>query len=127
MPCDSLRRAVRGGTAVALTLGAIVLGTALPAAAKAHTSAVVRAALPPGKINHIIVIEFENEGYQTTFGPGSPATYLNTTLRQQGELLQNYYAVGHDSLDNYIAQVSGQAPTEDTHAATPSNFGLTAR
>jgi phosphatidylinositol-3-phosphatase len=121
MPRDSLRRAVRGGTAVALTLGAVVLGTALPAAAKTHTSAVVRAALPPGKINHIIVIEFENEGYQTTFGPGSPATYLNATLRQQGELLQNYYAIGHDSLDNYIAQVSGQAPTEDTQADCADN------
>ena len=76
----------------------------------------VRAALPPGKINHILVIEFENEGYAATWGPGSPATYLNGTLRPKGELLQNYYAIGHDSLDNYIAQVSGQAPTEDTQA-----------
>jgi len=77
---------------------------------------VVRAALAPGKINHIIVIEFENEGYTTTFGPNSPATYLNGTLRKEGELLQNYFAIGHNSLDNYIAQVSGQSPTEDTQA-----------
>jgi hypothetical protein len=28
-----------------------------------------------------------------------------------GELIDNYYATGHVSLDNYIAQVSGQAPT----------------
>ncbi len=82
---------------------------------------VVRAALPPGKINHILVIEFENEGYHATFGPGSPATYLNGTLRPEGELLQNYYAIGHDSLDNYIAQVSGQAPTEDTQADCADN------
>jgi phosphatidylinositol-3-phosphatase len=77
---------------------------------------VVRAALPPGKINHIFVIELENEGYNTTFGPNSPATYLNGTLRNQGVLLQNYYAIGHVSLDNYIAEVSGQSPTEDTQA-----------
>ena len=39
------------------------------------------------------------------------ATYLNGTLVPKGELLENYYATGHVSLDNYIAQISGQAPT----------------
>ena len=90
-------------------------------AAASKPPAVVRAALAPGKINHILVIEFENEGYDATFGPGSPATYLNGTLRPKGELLQNYYGTGHDSLDNYIAQVSGQAPTEDTQADCADN------
>jgi hypothetical protein len=104
----------------AFTIGTLLLGSAHPAAATSHTT-VVRAALPPGKINHIIVIEFENEGYQTTFGPGSVATYLNGTLRPEGELLEDYYAIGHDSLDNYIAQVSGQAPTEDTQADCADN------
>ena len=74
----------------------------------------VRAALPTGAINHILVIDMENEGFSSTWGAGSPATYLNGTLRQQGELIDNYYATGHDSLDNYIAQVSGQAPTDMT-------------
>ncbi len=99
----------------------LLAGGSLPATAKTPASTVVRAALPPGKIKHIIVIEFENEGYETTFGPGSAATYLNGTLRPQGELLQNYYAIGHNSLDNYIAQVSGQAPTEDTQADCADN------
>ncbi len=112
-------RALRMGAAAGLGLG--VLAVSLPAEAKTPASTVVRAALPPGKINHIIVIEFENEGYETTFGPGSVATYLNGTLRSQGELLQNYYAIGHNSLDNYIAQVSGQAPTEDTQADCADN------
>ena len=31
-----------------------------------------------------------------------------------GALLKNYFAVGHDSLDNYIAQISGQAPDRAT-------------
>jgi hypothetical protein len=76
--------------------------------------AVIRAALPPGSIKHIIVIELENEGVQATFGNGSPAMYLTQTLASQGEMLANYYAIGHDSLDNYIAEVSGQAPTVET-------------
>ncbi len=87
----------------------------------AATSRVSRAALPPGKISHILVIELENEGYAATFGAGSPATYLNGALRSKGELLQNYYATGHASLDNYIAQVSGQAPTLDTQADCADN------
>ena len=94
---------------------------ASPTPAAASSKAPVRAALPPGKINHILLIEFENEGYETTFNPGSVATYLNGTLRPKGELLQNYYAIGHDSLDNYIAQVSGQAPTTHTQADCADN------
>ena len=71
----------------------------------------VRAALPPGSINNVLVIELENEDATDTFGPGSVATYLNGTLVPKGELLENYYATGHVSLDNYIAEISGQAPT----------------
>ena len=97
-----------------------VLASSSPAAAKTSSSA-PRAALPPGKISHVLVIELENEGYAATFGVGSPATYLNGTLRSKGELLQNYYATGHASLDNYIAQVSGQAPTLDTQADCADN------
>ena len=108
--------------ALSCAVAGLGLGSFLAAPAGASESkSTVRAALPPGKINHIIVVEFENEGYQTTFGPNSPATYLNGTLRKKGELLQNYYAIGHDSLDNYIAQVSGQAPTEDTQADCADN------
>ena len=46
-----------------------------------------RAALAPGKIDHVMVIELENEGFEATFGPSSPATYLNEVLRPKGELL----------------------------------------
>jgi hypothetical protein len=37
-------------------------------------------------------------------------------LTAQGELLTNYYAIGHNSLDNYIAMVSGQAPNAITQS-----------
>src|SRR4051794_18742995 len=75
---------------------------------------VLRAAVPPGQINRILVIDLENKGFNETFGPTSPAVYLNTVLRAQGQLVQNYYGTAHFSLPNYIGQVSGQAPNGTT-------------
>jgi hypothetical protein len=49
-------------------------------------------------------------------GPSSPAPYLSTQLTAQGKLLTNYYAIGHNSLDNYIALVSVQAPNAVTQS-----------
>jgi hypothetical protein len=72
------------------------------------------AAPPP--IRHVFVIVLENKSFDTTFGPGSPAPYLSQTLTQQGQLLRQYYAIGHASLDNYIAMVSGQGPNIATQA-----------
>src|SRR5580692_5615526 len=58
-------------TVTALALG-LVLGSAVSAvgagAATPSKTNQGRAALAPGKINHVLVIELENEGYQTTFG-----------------------------------------------------------
>jgi hypothetical protein len=72
------------------------------------------AAMPP--IKHVFVLVEENESEATTFGPTSPAPYLSKTLVSQGAYLSNYYGVGHSSLDNYIAMVSGQAPNPATQA-----------
>jgi len=38
----------------------------------------------------------------------------------KGALLTNYYGIGHDSLDNYIAMVSGQAPNPQTSGDCPT-------
>lgn len=57
--------------------------------------------------DHVVVLTLENESASATFGPGSPATYLNG-LRSEGVFLPNYYGTGHVSLSNYIAMVSGQ-------------------
>jgi phosphatidylinositol-3-phosphatase len=65
--------------------------------------------VPP--IRHVFVINIENKGYRTTFGDRSAAPYLAKTLRKQGVLLNSYYATAHNSLPNYLAQISGQAPT----------------
>jgi hypothetical protein len=70
-------------------------------------------------IGHVFVINLENKGYDETWGPSSPASYLVQTLRPKGELLTQYYGIGHNSLDNYIAQISGQAPNQATQADCP--------
>src|SRR5215813_15253570 len=95
------------------TITLTVLG--LMIAKASESDHIIRAALDDDAIQHIIVIDMENENFADTFGPSSPATYLNGTLLKQGELIQNYYATSHVSLGNYIAQVSGQAPTPSTN------------
>jgi hypothetical protein len=79
------------------------------------------------KINHVFVINLENENYATSWGAASKAKYLNGTLRKKGVLLSKYYAIGHVSLDNYIAQISGQAPnlSTQTDCGTYSEFAST--
>ncbi len=67
---------------------------------------------PP--IHHVWVINLENESFGYTFGRPAAAPYLSQTLAGEGALLSDYYGIGHDSLDNYIAQVSGQAPDYET-------------
>ncbi len=71
-------------------------------------------ALPP--IRHVFIIVLENRNFDTSFGPGSPAPYLARTLPSQGQLLTQYYGIGHESLDNYVAMVSGQGPNPDTQS-----------
>jgi hypothetical protein len=97
---------------------AVTLATAaaLPASANSGSgqgddSHVVRAAVEPGEIKNVVVIDLENENFDSTFGPSSPAHYLNDVLVPSGELLENYYATSHVSLGNYVSQVSGQAST----------------
>ena len=61
-----------------LTTTALI--SVLPATTFAdNDNEVTRAALPKGAIEHILVIDLENENYNSTFGATSPAVYLNTT------------------------------------------------
>ncbi|MDN3936969.1 alkaline phosphatase family protein [Arthrobacter sp. YD4] len=82
-----------------------------------------------GTPGHIFVINLENKGFDRVWGNGSPAPYLSGTLRAQGVLLDSYYGVSHNSLPNYLAQISGQPPNSSTehdcHTYTPfSGTGL---
>ena len=45
-----------------------------------------------------------------------PRTISTRTLVPKGKLLTQYYGIGHASLDNYIAEISGQSPNPETQA-----------
>jgi len=80
--------------------------------------------LPP--VRHVFILVLENQSFRVTFGKNSPAPYLANELTSQGALLTHYYGIGHWSLDNYLALVSGQAPNPETQADCPtvSDFQL---
>lgn len=82
-----------------------------PAAAPVQPAAVT---LPA--VGHVFVINLENKGFTETWGAGSKAPYLSRTLRAKGNLLTQYYGTGHESLDNYISQISGQGPNPQTQS-----------
>jgi phospholipase C len=73
--------------------------------------------LPP--VRHVFVLVLENKSYEASFGPQSPAPYLAHELAPRGALLTQYFGIGHYSLDNYIALISGQAPNEATQMDCP--------
>ena len=102
----------RVGLIALATLTAIGLAAGGPASAPATgAGTAIGAYVPP--IHHVFVINIENKGYDATWGAGSAAPYLATTLRNKGVLLSSYYGTVHNSQGNYIGQVSGQGPNPD--------------
>ena len=95
--------------------GVLLVGALLAALVTTTTGSMTASAATPA-IGHVWIIELENKGFTTTFGPNSPAPYLARTLTQQGQLLTQYYGIGHVSLDNYVAEISGQAPNAATQS-----------
>jgi hypothetical protein len=100
--------------AAAVMVSAAMVSTAMVSAATPASGATRSFRLPA--VHHVFVVNLENKGYNETFGAGSPATYLNGTLVPHGALLTQYYGIGHLSLPNYIAQISGQAPNPQTQS-----------
>jgi phosphatidylinositol-3-phosphatase len=107
-------RALLWRTAVVGLLAVCGLPTVRAAAAG---SAPAATGLPP--IKHVFVLILENQNAAITFAKAPPAPYLARTLLAQGAFVSNYYAIGHASLDNYIAMISGQAPNEKTQLDCP--------
>jgi hypothetical protein len=58
----------------------------------------------------------ENESSTSTFDSPASDPYLARTLPSEGAFLPNYFSIGHVSLDNYVAFISGQPPNVDTEA-----------
>jgi hypothetical protein len=96
----------------ALAACASVLVLALSAAAAGRHASAGRTT--PPKAGHIFILILENESYARSLSACSPAPYLARELPSKGALLRKYYGIGHNSLDNYIALVSGQAPNIET-------------
>jgi phosphatidylinositol-3-phosphatase len=79
--------------------------------------------LPP--VTHVFLVVLGDRGFEETYGEGAQATYLSQALREQGELLENYYAVTQGDLANEIALLSGQGPTPATTEDCPEYADLT--
>src|SRR3954447_23254507 len=96
-----------------------LLPALIAALALAIPAAPACAALP--RVGHVFVIVLENKGFEDTFGPTGwlQAPYLSQQLPAKGQLMTRYYGIGHSSLDNYIAMISGQPPTPQTKDDCP--------
>ena len=101
------RRAVAWIAAACLAMVVAAL-TSLNVGQASSALSATSAYVPPAR--HVFVINIENKGYDTTWGPSSAAPYLAQTLRDKGVLLNSYYGTAHNSEPNYVAQISGQGP-----------------
>ena len=115
-----------------LVLAACTSTAGQPGSGTGTTAAASGSAAPGGRpglaaVRHVWVIELDNQGYAQRFGSPSADPYLATTLPRMGALLENYYAIGHSSADNYIAEISGQAPDLATHPERLPSLGALRR
>jgi hypothetical protein len=91
----------------ALACAAAALACCLLASASAQATFKLPA------VRHVFVIVLEYQGYGATFGNPAADPYVAKTLPAQGALLEQYFATGHVSNDNYVSLVSGQPPNPD--------------
>lgn len=99
-----------------LSAGLAAVAVAFLSACGANAVSRARRAYQPPPIKHVFVIMLENESYASSFGDRAAYPYLAGTLVRRGEVLQEYYATGHDSNDNYISIISGQPPNAANQA-----------
>ena len=92
----------------------VVVGVTALGSSGVAADAATATSKPP--IKHVFVINLENKSFDETWGTTSEAPYLSQTLKAQGAFLSDYYAIGHVSLDNYIAEISGQGPSKQTQS-----------
>lgn len=92
-------------------LGLVLLGLPLLSAAPARADTT-----SPPPVKHVWTIMLENSDLATTAAQDAVqgSAYLSRTLASRGAFVPNYFGTGHSSLDNYLAMLAGQGPTEDT-------------
>ncbi len=92
----------------------LVLVALLAASLMAGSSSAASADVP--HVKHVFIVVLENQSESTTFGSDTEIPYLADTLKSKGAFVPNYYGIAHASLPNYIAMISGQAPTLENQA-----------
>jgi hypothetical protein len=95
-------------------IGAVAVAVAAMAVPAVAKSSGAKRGVQAPPIKHVFVVNLENKSFDETWGPTSAAPYLSQTLKDQGLFLDQYFAVAHVSLPNYIAQISGQGPSKAT-------------
>ncbi len=75
-------------------------------------------------VRHVFIIVLENSSYNQSYGSDAVYPYLAGTVRNQGILLDQYYAISHYSLGNYLAMLGGVAPNPDTQRDCPDYLGM---
>jgi phospholipase C len=108
-PASSILSSVQPASVV---LAAAAAPTQPPVATQqsiANATTTTAPQVPPAvkvpNFDHIVLIMLENEYFEDVIG-SSQMPHLNA-LANQNVLLSNYFAVGHPSLPNYLALVSG--------------------
>ena len=97
-----------------------LLATAAAAvAAFAGLAVAPRGASAVPYVKHVFIVMLENEDASSSFGKDSEAPYLAHTLKRRGAYVPNYYGIAHNSLTDYVAIVSGQAPNIQTQVDCP--------
>jgi hypothetical protein len=112
-----MRRAWRRIALSVALLASGAVGLALGTATSAQAASRGLEGVP--RLSHVFVIVLENEDFNATWGPTSPAKFLNSIV-PFGVLATNYYGVSHASADNYIAMTSGQPPQPQFQADCPN-------
>ncbi len=97
----------RLGILLAAVLTAAATLTIAPSSAGAKQTAGLEG-VP--RLEHVFTIVLENEDFSASWGPASPAKYLNS-LAPQGAFASQYFGASHASNDNYMAMTSGQTAT----------------
>ena len=92
----------------------LVLVALLVASLMAGSNSAASADVP--HVKHVFIVVLENQSESTTFGSDTEIPYLADTLKSEGAFIPNYYGIAHESLPNYIAMISGQAPTLENQA-----------
>lgn len=93
-------------------------GSGTPAAspgAPTSPSSSAPAATPTATVSHVFEIVLSSTGYGATFASGSAMPYLRS-LVARGTELSHFRSLGHGSLADELALVSGQPPNADTSA-----------